>query len=340
VRRVALAGAGGAAAAVLAALVPSLGLPQYYVSLLTQTWIFGIAAMGLDLLVGFTGLVSFTQAAFFGTGAYLIAILQTQYRLVAFWPALGVAVAGTVVLAAVFGLLALRGEGVSFIIITLALNEIVWGLAYQWVSMSGGDNGITGFVRPAVAGVDLSGTAAFYRFCLAILLACLALLMAIVRSPFGLVLQGIRERPRRMEALGYSVRSLRYAAFVIAAGFAGVAGVLFAYYNQFVGPVNLSLDTTVQILIMVILGGVGTLLGPLAGAAVVVFVSNALSNLTQRWELILGAIYIAILLYAQDGLVGIGRRFGRAVCGTPGARGAAGGPAMSPPPPGERDGQA
>jgi len=320
------------------ALVPSLGLPQYYVSLLTQTWIFGIAAMSLDLLVGFTGLVSFSQAAFFGTAAYIVGIAQTQFHVAAFWPALGLALLGAVGLAAVFGLLALRGEGVSFIIITLALNEIVWGLAYQWVSVSGGDNGITGFVRPAVAGVDLTGTASFYRFCLVVLLVCLGLLIAIVRSPFGLVLQGLRERPRRMAALGYNVRMFRYAAFVLAAAFAGVAGVLFAYYNEFVGPVNLSLDTTVQILIMVILGGTGTLVGPIAGAAVVVFVSNALSNLTQRWELVLGAVYVAILLYARDGLVGIGRRLWQAASGR--GAGRPGGasvmrPAVSPPAPGE-----
>jgi branched-chain amino acid transport system permease protein len=306
-RRLPLAAA-VAGAGLLTALVPSLGLPQYYVSLLTQTWIYGIAAMSLDLLVGFTGLVSFSHAAFFGTSAYLIGILATRYHVAAFWPAAGLAVLGAVVLAALFGLVAFRGEGVSFIIITLALNEIVWGLAFQWVDMSGGDNGITGFVRPVVAGVDLGGSASFYRFCLLVMAACLALLVAIVRSPFGLTLQGLRERPRRMAALGYDVVRFRYAAYVIAAAFAGVAGVLFAYYNEFVGPVNLSLDTTVQILIMVILGGTGTLLGPLAGAAVVVFVSNGLSNITQRWELVLGAIYIAILLYARDGLVGIGRR--------------------------------
>jgi len=318
----------------LAAAVPSLGLPEYYLSLLTQTWIFAIAAMSLDLLVGFTGLVSFSQAAFFGTSAYLIAILQTQYHLAAFWPALGIALAGTTALAAFFGLLALRGEGVSFIIITLALNEIVWGLAYQWVSVSGGDNGITGFVRPRVLGLDLSAAPSFYRFCLAALLVCLGLLVAVVRSPFGLVLRGVRERPRRMAALGYSVKSFRYAAFIIAAALTGIAGALFAYYNEFVGPVNLSLDTAVQILIMVILGGVGTLVGPLAGAAVVVCVSNALSNLTQRWELVLGAIYVAILLFARDGLVGIGRRVWQNLAKAARHPGTSTGPAMSSPPAG------
>jgi branched-chain amino acid transport system permease protein len=317
-----------AAAAGAAWILPGLRLPQYDVSLLTQTWIFGIAAMSLDLLVGFTGLVSFSQAAFFGTSAYVVAILQTQYHVAGFWPSLGLGLAAAGALSAVFGVLALRAEGVGFIILTLALNEIIWGLAYQWVSVSGGDNGITGLVRPPVAGIALTGNDAFYRFCLLVLAVCAVLLALIVRSPFGLVLQGLRERPRRMAALGVPVQRFRYAAFIIAALFTGLAGVLFAYYNAFVGPVNLSLETAVQILIMVILGGRGTLLGPVAGAAVVVFVSNALSSLTQRWELILGAIYVAILLWARDGIAGIGRRVWRAAaaCRPGQARARAAGP--------------
>jgi branched-chain amino acid transport system permease protein len=301
------------AALALAILVPPLGLPDYYVSLLTQTWIFGIAAMSLDILVGFTGLVSFSHAAFFGMGAYVAAVLATRTPITGFGAILVLGVLAATLLAALFGFLVLRGEGVSFTIISLALNEIVWGLAYQWVAMSGGDNGITGFPRPRIGPFDTSGNAGFYYLSLAVLLVCVVLLLALVRSPFGLALVGVRERPRRMRALGYNVWFFRYAAFVVAGAFAGLAGVLFAYYNQFVGPVALSLQTTTQMLIMVILGGRGTLLGSLVGAGVVVFVSNALSNLTQRWQLILGALYVVILMYAPDGLLGAARRIGQAV---------------------------
>jgi branched-chain amino acid transport system permease protein len=297
-----------AAALGVAAALPALGLPDYYVSLLSQTWIFGIAAMSLDLLVGFTGLLNFCQAAFFGVGAYVVAIAATRYGITTFGPALVLGVVAALIVAALFGLLALRAEGAGFIIITLALNEVIWGLAYQWVSMSGGDNGITGFSRPPVGPVDVSGGTRFYYLCLVFLVVCLALLLTVVRSPFGLGLVGARERPRRMRTLGYNVWLIRYLAFLISALFAGIAGVLFAYYNQFVGPVNLSLDTSTQLLIMVILGGMGTLLGPLVGAGILVFLSNALSSVTQRWELILGAVYVAILMYAPDGLAGIGRR--------------------------------
>ncbi len=288
---------------IVALLLPRLGVPTFYVSLLTQTWIFAIVAMSLDLLIGFTGLVNFSQAALFGVGAYAVAIAATRFHVVGFVPALGLGIVAAVVTAAVFGLVALRSEGVGFIIITIALNEIVWGLAYQWVSVSGGDNGITGLVRPAVGPLDVSANTGYYYVCFAFFALALLLMLLIVRSPFGLVLKGVRETPRRMRALGYNVWLYRYLALMISGAFAGLAGVLFAWYNQFVGPVALSLDQSTQILIMVILGGIGTLYGQLFGAFVVVFLSNELSAITPRWQLILGLVYFAVVMYAPGGLV-------------------------------------
>jgi branched-chain amino acid transport system permease protein len=292
-----------AAGLVVALLLPRLGVPTFYVSLLTQTWIFAIVAMSLDLLVGFTGLVNFSQAALFGIGAYTVAIGATRFHVTAFVPVMALGIVCAMLTAAIFGLVALRSEGVGFIIITIALNEIVWGLAYQWVSVSGGDNGITGIVRPHVGPFDVSANTGYYYVCLACFVISLVLLMVIVRSPFGLVLKGVRETPRRMRALGYNVWFYRYVALMISGGFAGAAGVLFAWYNQFVGPVALSLDQSTQILIIVILGGIGTLYGQVFGALVVVFLSNELSAVTQRWEMVLGVIYFAVVMYAPGGLV-------------------------------------
>ncbi|HTJ24914.1 MAG TPA: branched-chain amino acid ABC transporter permease [Candidatus Limnocylindria bacterium] len=292
-----------AAGLVVALLLPRVGVPTFYVSLLTQTWIFAIVAMSLDLLVGFTGLVNFSQAALFGTGAYAVAIAATRFGITGFFPGLLLGVVCAVIVAALFGLVALRAEGVGFIVITIALNEIMWGLAYQWVSVSGGDNGITGITRPPVGPLDVSGNAGFYYVCLVLFALSFVLLRTIARSPFGLVLRGVRETPRRMAALGYDVWLYRYCAMLISAAFAGLAGVLFAWYNQFVGPVNLSLDESTQFLIIVILGGIGTLYGQLFGALVVVFLSNELSAITQRWELVLGVIYFVIVMYAPGGLV-------------------------------------
>jgi branched-chain amino acid transport system permease protein len=270
---------------------------------LTQAWIFAIVAMSLDLLIGFTGLVNFSQAALFGVGAYTVAIAATRFHVTGFVPVIVMGVTASVITAAIFGLVALRSEGVGFIIITIALNEIVWGLAYQWVSVSGGDNGITGIVRPHVGPFDVSANTGYYYVCLAFFVLALVLLLTIVRSPFGLVLKGVRETPRRMRALGYNVWLYRYLAMMISGGFAGLAGVLFAWYNQFVGPVALSLDQSTQILIMVILGGIGTLYGQLFGALIVVFLSNELSAVTQRWETVLGVIYFVVVMYAPGGLV-------------------------------------
>lgn len=292
----------------IALAVPRAGVPPFYVSLLTQTWIYAIVAMSLDLLIGFTGLVSFFQATFFGAGAYAVAIAATRNGVTAFLPLIGLSMFSAVVSAAIFGLVALRAEGVGFIIITIALNQIMWGLAYQWVSMSGGDNGITGFARPPIGSVDVSGNNGYYYLCLIIMLLVLAVLTAIVRSPFGLVLRGVRETPRRMRALGYNVWLYRYLALMVAAAIAGLAGALFAWYNQFVGPGDLALDLSTLLLIIVILGGIGTLYGQIISSGIVVFLSNELSALTQRWELILGAIYFIIVMYAPDGLVGLGRR--------------------------------
>ncbi|HTW85837.1 MAG TPA: branched-chain amino acid ABC transporter permease [Candidatus Sulfotelmatobacter sp.] len=295
--------------------LPRVGVPTFYVSLLTQTWIYAMVAMSLDLLVGFTGLVNFSQAAYFGVGAYTVAIAATRFHVTGFFQPLLLGIACAVVTAALFSLVALRAENTGFIIITIALNQIAWGLAYQWVSVSGGDNGITGLVRPALFGIDLSGNTAYYYVCLAGVVIALALLWAVVHSPFGLVLQGVRETPRRMRALGYDVWLYRYCALLLSAAIAGAAGVLFAWYNQFVGPVDLALDLSTQFLIIVILGGIGSLYGNLLGAVIVVFLSNGLSAITQRWELILGAIYFIIVMYAPDGLVGLGRRLSRRVQG-------------------------
>lgn len=305
----------GIAGLVIALALPRLGLPTFYVSLLTQMWIYATVAMSLDLLIGFAGLVNFSQAAFFGAGAYAVAIAATRFHITGFAEGLVLGIIAAVLTSAVLSLVALRAENVGFIIITIALNQIMWGLAYQWVSVSGGDNGITGLIRPTVLGIDVTGNTNYYYVCLACYLIALIVLLAVANSPFGLALQAIRETPRRMRALGYNVWFYRYAALLISAAVAGAAGVLFAWYNQFVGPGDLALDLSTQILIIVILGGIGTLYGQLLGALIVVFLSNGLSSVTQRWEFILGAIYFIVVMYAPDGFIGLARRTAARISG-------------------------
>ena len=279
-------------------------LSSFLLTLLTQALIYGILAMSLDIILGYTGLASLGHAAYFGLGAYSVGILATRYG-AGFWVTLPAGVLLAVAVAAIFGLVALRSTGVYFLMITLALGMVVWGLAHRWVTMTQGDNGISAIPRPDLGPPwSLAHSTPFYYFALAGFLISFWILLVIVRSPFGRTLVGIRESESRMRTLGYHVWLHKYIGFVIAGGFGGFAGVLWAYYNGFVSPVDLQLATSVEVLLMVALGGRGTLLGPALGATIIVFLKNLVSVYTHRWLLILGAVYIATIVYAPEGIVG------------------------------------
>jgi branched-chain amino acid transport system permease protein len=279
-------------------------LPSYPLTLLTQALISAIFAMSLDLLLGYTGLPSLGHAAYFGVGAYVAAILSAEAGR-GFVACLVAALVVAGATAALFGVLAIRATGTYFLMITLALGMVVWGLAFRWVSVTKGDNGISGVPRPELAlPWTLSAALPFFYFAL----ACTALawlgLGLLVRSPFGMSLKGIRESESRMRSLGYNVWLHKYLAFIISGLFAGFAGVLWAYYNGFVSPVDVQLVTSVEALLMVALGGSGTLVGPAVGAVLIVFLKNFVSVYTKRWLLILGAVYIGVILFAPRGIVG------------------------------------
>jgi branched-chain amino acid transport system permease protein len=296
-----------AVALVLAAGVAPF-LSSYPLTLLTQAVIVAILAMSLDVLLGYTGLASLGHAAYFGIAAYTVGILTTQYE-VGFVTCLVLGVVIAAATAALFGLLAIRATGTYFLMITLALGMVVWGLAFRWVSMTKGDNGITGVPRPELAlPWSLWSPLPFFYFALAALAVAWALLAVVVRSPFGLGLKGIRESESRMRALGYNVWLHKYLAFVLSGTFAGFAGVFWAYYNGFVSPVDVQLVTSVETLLMVALGGPGTLGGGALGAAIIVFLKNYVSVYTKRWLLILGAVYIGVILFAPRGVFGAFRR--------------------------------
>jgi branched-chain amino acid transport system permease protein len=290
-------------AAIALAAVPPI-LPSYPLTLLNQVLIYAVFAMSLDLLLGYTGLASLGHAAYFGIAAYVVAIGTTLHQW-SFWLCLSAGILAAVAVAAVFGLVAIRAVGVYFLMITLALGMVVWGLAFRWVSLTQGDNGIAGVTRPELApGISISDSIPFYYASLVAFLLSFGLLSILVRSPFGLSLQGIRETERRMRALGYNVWLHKYLAFIISAGFAGFAGVLWAYYQRFVSPVEAHLVTSVEALLMVAVGGAGTLAGPVLGAGIIVFVKNMLSQYTERWLLVLGILYIVVIAVAPKGILG------------------------------------
>jgi len=274
--------------------------------------------MSLDLLLGYTGLPSLGHAAYFGVGAYTVGVMSTKYGITNFGLTLAVGVFLSLVAAAVFGLVALRARGVYFLMTTLALGMVVWGLAYRWVSMTQGDNGIPGIPRPEL-GLPWSLTKAvpFYYFALLGFLAAFGILWVIVRSPFGQSLVGIRESESRMQTLGYNVWFHKYVGFVIAGTLAGFGGVFWGYYNGFVGPSDVELATSVEALLMVALGGRGTLVGPALGAGIIVMLKNLVSVYTHRWLLILGAVYIGTIVYAPEGITGAVRQFTKGVRAEP-----------------------
>ena len=295
--------------AFLALLVAPPLLSSFLLALLTQAVIYAVLAMSLDIILGYTGLASLGHAAYLGLGAYSVGILATRHG-ASFWVALVVGILLATAVAALFGLVALRATGVYFLMITLALGMVVWGLAHRWVSLTQGDNGISGVPRPELGlPWSFSKGISFYYLALVAFLLAFVVLRTIVRSPFGQTLVGIRESESRMRTLGYHVWLHKYLGFLIAGGVGGFAGVLWAYYNGFVSPSDLELATSVEILLMVALGGRGTLLGPALGAALIVGLKNLVSVYTHRWLLILGAVYIGTIVYAPEGIVGALRQW-------------------------------
>src|SRR5918996_1451004 len=240
-----------AAAAALAVVVPQTN--GFVILLVTRALVFAILAMSLDILLGFTGLPSLGQAAYLGVGAYLTAILATEYQIglgSSFWLVVVLGMLMGAATAAFFGLFAIRATGVYFLMITLALGQCVWGLAYRWNSLTGGDNGINVRERPKFGGIDFGNDVTFFFVVFGFFAVSLLAMYTLVRSPFGKSLAGIRERELRMQILGYNTWLHKYVAFVIAGGFGGLSGVLWAHTAGIVSPVNVELPTSVDALLM------------------------------------------------------------------------------------------
>jgi branched-chain amino acid transport system permease protein len=290
-----------AVAIVLLATLPSWVGNGYYINVASQILLFAVFALALNVLVGYGGLTSLGHAGLFAMAGYTAGLLlQAGYNhFVADVAALVV----TLLASAVFAVLALRSTGIGFLMITLALGQIVWGIAYRWQSLTNGDNGVNVPTRPMPFGISLAGADNFYYATLIVFLIAVATMVVFVRSPFGASLCGTRDQARRMTALGYNVWLIRFIAFLISGFWSGVAGLLFVYYNQFISPQVAALTTSAETLLMVISGGSATLLGPIVGAAIVVIMKNVVSAYVERWNLVLGVIFVAIITFMPDGLV-------------------------------------
>lgn len=293
--------------AVLTLLLPFL-FSNYYVGLATQIFIMAIFAMSLDILVGHTGLPSMGHAAYYGVAAYATGFLCLA-GVKNFWLVivLGMGLGGLA--AAFFGLLALRARGPYFMLITLALSQVLWGIAFKWRSLTKGDDGLPGIGRPDIGlGIDLKPDLYFYYFTVAIFLIVVVALFILLNSPFGYTLRGIRESESRMKALGYPVWLYKYASFIFAGIFAGISGVLWVYYSGFVNPSYFAVDLSVKALLMLILGGSGSLFGPLIGTGIIVLLENLVSGFTERWSLVLGIVYVTVIMLFSEGIFSVFKR--------------------------------
>src|SRR3954454_2305061 len=298
-----------AALAAVAIVVPNTN--SFVILLVTRALAFSILVMSLDILLGYNGLASLGHAAYLGVGAYATAILATKYHIGLgwdFWLVLLIGILLGAALAAIFGLLAIRASGVYFLMITLALGQCVWGLAYRWNSLTGGDNGINMRERPKFGGIDLANEMTFFFVVFAIFCAALLLMYTLVRSPFGRSLAGIRKRELRMKILSYNTWLHKYIAFIIAGAFGGLSGVLWAHTAGIVSPENVVLTTSVDALLMAVLGGAGTLVGGVIGAVIVFGLREYLSTLVPWWQYALGGVYVLTIFYLPTGLMGIPAR--------------------------------
>lgn len=307
-------------AAVALVTVPWWAGNSYYVDVATQVLTYAIFAMGLNVLVGWAGLVSLGHAGLFAMSAYAAALILSAGHGHA--AAIGGAVLATLMTAAVFAVLALRATGIGFLMITLALGQILWGIAYRFADLTGGDNGIGIASRPQPFGLSLEDPAAFYYVTLAAFVVALAAMAVFERSPFGASLRGTRDQARRMTALGYNVFMIRFLAFLFSGLWCAVAGLLYVYDKKFIGPQAATLQGSAEVLLMVISGGAATLFGPVAGAAIVVVMKYVVSAYVVRWNLVLGVIFVAIISFMPEGLVpGVVRLISggkRMAAGTPG----------------------
>jgi len=287
--------------AVVLAGFPLVG-GEFYINLTTQIFIAAIFAAGLNLLVGYGGLSSLGHASYMGVAAYMSAWLSLSFSM-PHWASAPLALGATTLMACLFGVIALRATGLGFLMITLALSQVLWGLAYRWVSVTNGDNGLSGLTRPQPFGINLDGAVAFYYFCLVITVIALWMISRLVHSPFGAGLRGTRDQPRRMAALGHNVGMVRWLTFVYAGFWGAVAGLLYVYYHKYIHPTALSLTSSAEGLLSVIAGGSGTLAGPVVGAAIVVLLKNYVSAYVERWNFLLGLVFVLIVIFMPDGLV-------------------------------------
>ncbi len=287
-------------AAVLVA-VPWIVKGDFYINMASQVLIYALFALSINLMLGYGGMVSLGHAAYLGVAGYtcILLVIAGYGQLTS----AVIAVLFSTAFAGVFGVLSLRAPGLGFIMITLAIGQIIWGIAYRANNLTGGDNGMSFPARPMPFGFDIRDAKSFYFFTLIVFAIAFFFLWRFSRSPFGASLMGTKEQPRRMRMLGHNVWLVQLLTFVMAGFWASIASVLFVYYNLFLSPHALALQQSAEILLMAILGGATSLTGPIVGAAIITLTKNVISTYVERWNTLLGAIFVIVIIFMPYGLV-------------------------------------
>jgi len=287
---------------ILLALPPFLS--SYFLSMLTKVLIFGVFCMSLDLILGYTGLLSLGHAAFMGTAGYAAGIVMVRFGIENFWALISIAVLAAGTAAIIIGYIVLRVTGVYFMLLTLAFGQLVSVAAIRWRSVTGGTNGLIGISYPEL-GIPLFSwsSLSFYYLVFVCFALCYFVLKRLTESSFGHALVGIRENEARMQALGFNTWAHKYIAFIISGLFAGIAGALFAFFYGIMVPEDLALRTSALGMLMVVIGGPGTLFGPVIGALIIVLLENYASIYNpQRWPLILGCVFVVCVVFLRGGV--------------------------------------
>ncbi len=291
-------------------LLPFVWKNRFYISLINEMLIYGLLAMSLDVLLGYTGLLSFMHNAYMGIGAYAAGLFLIHASPVSLWMGCLAGVLATAAIALPVGWVQVRTGGLAFALLTLAFGMMFYTIVWKWYGVTGGDDGLVGVPSPEVHlfGWRLGSTddpVVMYLFTLFVVSLCYVLTRRIINSPFGAVLEAIRENEERASFVGINVRRCKLYGWLLACVLAGIAGTLFILYKGYIGPTTMSAFAGAGVLMMVLLGGMGTLRGPLVGAAIFIYIQDYISTKTEHWEIYLGLVVILLVLFMPKGFVGL-----------------------------------